>query len=151
MVLLGNKKPNLYEELMESISNYCKEHFNDKDMTQVVAYNDIGIPILKSLKHYFDADYASCCNILWENRHVIYNIGGSRAQQDIVDILALRSAKKSNNYSVMERLVSERIERKPTSPQNHKWLGEILSNTNKREEASEEFNNYKLLIKGTIS
>jgi hypothetical protein len=74
MTLLGNKKANLYEELMESISNYCKEHFNDKDMSQVHAFNEIGIPILKSLKHYFIADYDSCCKLLWENRHVYIHI-----------------------------------------------------------------------------
>jgi hypothetical protein len=48
----------------------------------------------------------------------------------------------------MERLVSERIERKPTSPQNHKWLGTILEQSNKKVEASEEYKKYKLLIKG---
>ncbi len=57
--------------------------------------------------------------------------------------MALKSAQNSCNYEVMERLVSERLERKPTSPQNHKWLSQVLNNVNKKEDALCELQVYK--------
>jgi hypothetical protein len=77
---------------------------------------DVGLPVVRGLRAFGDADYALCIDILSDVRKRAAMFGGSNAQRDILNLTLIEAAIRSGDRATATALVNERRAEKKESP-----------------------------------
>jgi tetratricopeptide (TPR) repeat protein len=92
------------------------------DAAQAACYREVGIPIVEGLFAFHQGDYAETVEILQPIRYEVWRIGGSHAQRDIVDWTLTEAALRAGMRDVALSLTHERLEARPRSVVNRRFL-----------------------------
>ena len=96
------------------------------DLTEGKVFRDVGIPLSDAIVAYVNKDYGKAVDLLAPVRYQVYRIGGSHAQRDLFAQLLVHVAIADGRYDFARGLISERLERRPGSSLNWRWLGRTL-------------------------
>jgi hypothetical protein len=80
----------------------------------------VGLPVGQAMLAFGRANYDEVLRLLLPIRHRLHLFGGSHAQRDVVQRTLLEASMRARHLDVTARLLSERLERKASSPYN--WL-----------------------------
>ena len=109
------------EKFMSSLNEII-----DKNTTEGPIFKAVGLPLLEAIVAYIDKDFGKTVDLLLPVRYQIYKIGGSHAQRDVFAQLLIYAAIADGRCELARALVGERLERRPGSPLNWRWLGQAL-------------------------
>jgi hypothetical protein len=83
--------------------------------TEAAVMRDVGLALAQAGLAWRDADFGRVVDLIWPVRSRIRGIGGSHAQRDIFEQTLLAAAIKAGRLPLAHALVSERLQRRPTS------------------------------------
>jgi tetratricopeptide (TPR) repeat protein len=93
---------------------------NGKQSTHKLALNSIGLPACRGFLAFAQGRYADAVKHLMPVRNSGFNFGGSHAQRDIISTTVIEALLRDGQHRLARTLLNERLESKPSSPQN--WM-----------------------------
>jgi tetratricopeptide (TPR) repeat protein len=82
---------------------------------------EVGVPLLRALLQYANADYANATEGLLAVRERSFRFGGSHAQRDIIEQTLLDAAIRAGRKPLARHLLNERLFTKAGSPLTQHW------------------------------
>ena len=110
---------------------------NGKQTTHKLALNSIGLPACRGFLAFGQGRYAQAIEHLMAIRNSGFNFGGSHAQRDILNFTVIEALLRDGQHRLARTLLNERLESKPTSPQNWHMAGRAYSGLGQSERALE--------------
>jgi tetratricopeptide (TPR) repeat protein len=95
---------NLAEFHIDRLSSNSK----DIDNWNNIVTQEVGLDVCRSILSFYRHDYSNCFTLLYSKRYLLTRIGGSNAQRDIFNLTILKSALRSNNFSIANALLTQR-------------------------------------------
>jgi tetratricopeptide (TPR) repeat protein len=93
------------------------------DGTQLGAiYRDIGLPVVEGLGAFHHGAYARAVEHLLPVRFDLWQMGGSKAQRDVIDWTLLEAAVRAGHRDIALALAYERLAMRPKSAPNRRFL-----------------------------
>jgi len=126
MAYLGAGRDDEVERVMAAMDA------NAGDNDNALWSREIGLPLSRGFVAFWREDYANAVELLFENRHIVNQFGGSHAQRDIIDWTMAEAAVRGAISGVAEALTNERIALKPHSAVNRALLGRARKATEAR-------------------
>ena len=96
------------------------------DLTEGRVFRDDGVPLSEAIVACVNKQYGKAVDLLAPVRYQVYRIGGSHAQRDLFSQLLGYAAIADGRFDLARGLISERLERRPGSSLNWRWLGRTL-------------------------
>ena len=96
------------------------------DLTEGRVFRDVGVPLSEAIVACVNKQYGKAVDLLAPVRYQVYRIGGSHAQRDLFAQLLVHAAIADGRFDLARGLISERLERRPGSSLNWRWLGRTL-------------------------
>lgn len=93
---------------------------NGKQTTHKLSLINIGLPACRGFLAFGQGRYSEAVKHLMPVRNSGFNFGGSHAQRDIMNITVIEALLRDGQHRLARTLLNERLESKPSSPQN--WL-----------------------------
>lgn len=84
-------------------------------------YRSTGIPLIEGLLAFHRGRYAEAVDLLFGLRDTLWQIGGSKAQRDIVQLTLLAAALRGGLRGVAQALSQERLAARPRSAVNRQF------------------------------
>lgn len=88
------------------------------ETTHKLALNSLGLPACRGFLAFAQGRYADAVDYLLPVRHRAFHFGGSHAQRDILSWTVIEAMLRDGQYRSARALLNERLELKPSSPQN---------------------------------
>ena len=122
MTFVAAGRDDLAGRLLSANERYC-EHANDAN---VAMSREIGLPFSRALTSFQKENYGACVDELLPVRYRTHRLGGSFAQRDIIGWTLLEASLRDKQYDLALSLANERLEMKPSSPQNWRYAARAL-------------------------
>jgi hypothetical protein len=87
---------------------------------------EVGLPVAEGLLAYAQRRYADTVAQLAPVRAIAARSGGSHAQRDVLGQTLLSAAEKSGQRALARALLNERLELRPRSILNRRWMGRLM-------------------------
>lgn len=113
LALAGAKRTQAGNEYLASLESFSTQ--KDNDAAQITV--SLGLPIAKFLQNYAQGDFSNAIDTLLSMRHDFAHLGGSHAQQDILNQLLIDAAIRDRRIDLARSLLAER----KTLRRNNKW------------------------------
>lgn len=84
-------------------------------------YRDIGLPVVQGFAAFHDGEYDQAVAHLLPARYDLWRLGGSAAQQDVVEWTLAEAAVRAGQREVALALANERLEARPESVPNRRF------------------------------
>ena len=94
--------------------------------TEGPIFRDVGLPLCRAIVAARKGEYGSVVDLLAPVRYQVYRIGGSHAQRDLFAQLLVHATIADGRHNLARALIGERMERRPGSSLNWRWLGQAL-------------------------
>lgn len=132
-------------EAAQLLLNANERYIEAENDANVASTREIGLPFCMAMQDFHAGRYSECVDRLLPIRYKTKLLGGSTAQRDIISWTLLEAALRSKQHDLALALANERVELKPTSPQN--WLNVArafkgLGNTKMADRATGRANSY---------
>jgi tetratricopeptide (TPR) repeat protein len=85
-------------------------------------YRGVGIPVVEALRAFHRGAYDQAVTLLLQTRWDLWQIGGSRAQRDVIDWTLAEAALRAGQRDVALSLAHERLAARPRSAPNRRFL-----------------------------
>jgi len=122
LALAGAKRAQAGDDYLVSLEIFSNQ--KDNDAAQVTA--SLGIPIAKFLQDYANRNYSEAIDNLLPIRHDFAPLGGSHAQQDILNQLLIDAAIRDGRVDLARSLLMERAVLRPNSRWAHRQLKNLV-------------------------
>ena len=133
MAIAGAGRVNDVDAMLRTMAEAAKRD----DTTEAAVYRDVGLPLSKAIVASRNKEYAKVVDLLAPVRYQVYRIGGSHAQRDVFAQLLVHAAIADGRHDLARALLGERVERRPGSSLNWRWLGETLDGLGETNGAAE--------------
>lgn len=110
---------------------------NGKQTTHKMALNNIGLPACRGFLAFGQGRYGEAVEHLLPVRNSGFNFGGSHAQRDIMSYTVIEALLRDGQHRLARTLLNERLESKPSSPQNWQMMSRAYSGLGQSERAQE--------------
>ena len=110
---------------------------NGKLSTHKLALNSIGLPACRGFLAFGQGRYAEAVKHLMPVRNSGFNFGGSHAQRDIMSATVIEALLRDGQHRLARTLLNERLESKPTSPQNWHMISRAYTGLGELKRAEE--------------
>jgi tetratricopeptide (TPR) repeat protein len=108
--------------MLDSLRAYARsEQGTNAEMTARV-----GIPLCEGLLAHRQGAHGRAVDLLWPLRYELYRIGGSHAQRDLVAMILIDAAIKSERLPLARALLAERVALKPQDPWTRRAYAGVL-------------------------
>ncbi len=104
-------------------------------MTEGSIFRDVGIPLSEAIVACVNKEYGRAVDLLVPVRYQVYKIGGSHAQRDLFAQLLVHAAIADGRHQLARALIGERVERRPDSSLNWRWLAKTFDGLGDNAEA----------------
>ena len=114
----------------EDVTNMLKSMeaaANNIDTTEGPVFKDVGLPLCRAIVAGRKGDHEAVVDLISPIRYQIYRIGGSHAQRDVFAQMLVHAAVADSQHNFARALIGERVERRPGSSLNWRWLGQVLT------------------------
>jgi tetratricopeptide (TPR) repeat protein len=122
MAIAGAGRANDVDAMLRTMAEAAKRD----DTTEAAVYRDVGLPLSQAIVASRNKEYGKVVDLLAPVRYQVYRIGGSHAQRDVFAQLLVHAAIADGRHDLARALLGERVERRPGSSLNWRWLGETL-------------------------
>lgn len=95
------------------------ERFAEGKGTEAGVARNIALPLARAAAAHRQGRFAEAVDGLLPHRSALYQIGGSRAQRDLFELLLIDAALKAGRKGLARALLSERGLQRPDNPWNH--------------------------------
>lgn len=95
------------------------ERFAEGKGTEAAVARSIALPLARAAAAHRQGRFAEAVDGLLPHRSALYQIGGSRAQRDLFELLLIDAALKAGRKGLARALLSERGLQRPGNPWNH--------------------------------
>jgi len=85
-------------------------------------YRTVGIPVVEALSAFHRGAYDETIDLLLQTRVDLWQIGGSHAQRDVIDWTLTEAALRAGQRNVALALAHERLDGRPASAPNRRFL-----------------------------
>jgi tetratricopeptide (TPR) repeat protein len=133
MAIAGAGRANDVDSMLRTMTEAAARD----DTTEAAVYRDVGLPLSKAIVASRNKEYGKVVDLLAPVRYQVYQIGGSHAQRDVFGQLLVHAAIADGRYALARALLGERVERRPGSSLNWRWLGETLEGLGETNGAAE--------------
>ncbi len=86
-----------------------------------------GLPLVEGVVAFWHGDFATAVERLHGARFIVNSFGGSHAQRDVIDWTLTEAAIRGGMRNTAEALASERLQLRPHSPLNRRFLHRAAS------------------------
>ena len=114
----------------EDVTNMLKSMeaaANNIDTTEGPVFKDVGLPLCRAIVAGRKGDHEAVVDLISPIRYQIYRIGGSHAQRDVFAQMLVHAAVADSQHNFARALIGERVERRPGSSLNLRWLEQVLA------------------------
>ena len=107
------------------------------DTTHKFSLQNIGLPASRGLLAFAQGKYTEAVELLLPVRHRAFNFGGSHAQRDVLSWTVIEAMLRDGQYGRARAVLNERLELKPSSPQNWTMAGRAYTGLGQSKAAAE--------------
>ncbi|XP_053382295.1 tetratricopeptide repeat protein 38-like [Mercenaria mercenaria] len=125
LVCLGSNHKEESDRLLTSVKSSIKAGIGD--IAKI--YSDVTLPIIEAIKAYDDQEYDTAVEIMKPQKYQLYRIGGSRAQNEFLNIFTIHAAARSKlpqNQKYASHLLMEMKCQKESSPLPDRLLQNLI-------------------------
>jgi tetratricopeptide (TPR) repeat protein len=90
-------------------------------------YRTVGVPVVQALSAFHRGAYDETIDLLLQTRVDLWQIGGSRAQRDVIDWTLTEAALRAGQKDVALALAHERLGNRPASAPNQRFLAQATA------------------------
>ena len=119
---------------------------NGPETTHKLALNSVGIPACKGFLAFAQGRYTEAVDHLLPVRYRAFHFGGSHAQRDVMSWTVIEAMLRDGQYNRARALLNERIELKPSSPQNWQMAGRAYTGLGQAREAGTALSTVSRLV-----
>lgn len=110
------------EQMLKSMEDAAQ----DASTTEGPVFKDVGLSMCQAIVAARKGEYGDVVDLLAPIRYQVYRIGGSHAQRDVFAQMLVHAAISDGRHDLARALIGERVERRPGSSLNWRWLGQAL-------------------------
>lgn len=133
MALTATEQFDKAQTLIQSMETLA----NGKQTTHKLALNSIGLSACRGFLAFGQGQYAEAVRYLMPVRNSGFNFGGSHAQRDIMSATVLEALLRDGQHRLARTLLNERLESKPSSPQNWHMISRAYTGLGELKRAEE--------------
>jgi len=122
LALAGAKRTQSGNDYITSLEDFSSR--KDNDAAQVTAA--LGLPIARFLQDYAEGNFNNAVDTLLPIRHDLAPLGGSHAQQDILNQMLIDATMRHGRVDLARSLLTERAVLKPNSKWAHRQLEKLV-------------------------
>ena len=122
MALAGAGRDSDVAQMLTSMEHAAAE----TSTTEGPIFRDVGLPLCRAIVAARKGEYGRVVDLLAPVRYQVYRIGGSHAQRDLFAQLLVHATIADGRHVLARALIGERMERRPGSTLNWRWLGQAL-------------------------
>ncbi|BBB31191.1 tetratricopeptide repeat protein [Neptunomonas japonica] len=114
---------NAAQTLLNKMKDYALQ--GDSNVTNHAMVVQTGLPTCEAFYAFGKGDYQTAANKLWAIKNTNAQFGGSHAQRDVLARTLLEAAIRSDNKTLAQAVINERLMARPQSPYNLSKLEKI--------------------------
>ena len=142
MALAATEQFDKAEQLIKSMEILA----NGEQTTHKMSLNNVGLPACRGFLAFGQGRYAEAVEHLMPVRNSGFHFGGSHAQRDIMSFTVIEALLRDGQHRLARTLLNERLESKPSSPQNWHLIGRAYNGLGESQRAQEATQTAERLI-----